>query len=123
MKITFKGFTGYNGYNDTFIAHKIDDRNVVIIHAFNTAAIANSATFIAAINDAVVNVNWNNSAPTTMSLYDYIEKYIPNGKIKGKIVITEDNEIVDKPSLLSLFLQNVVATITNIYNQIIEIIE
>jgi hypothetical protein len=123
MKITFKGFTGYTGYNDTFIAYKIDNRNIIITHAFNTAAIANNATFIAAVNDAVVNVNWNNSAPTTMSLYEYVEKYVPEGIIKGKIVITEDDEIVDKPSLLSLFLQNVVATITNIYNQIIEIIE
>jgi hypothetical protein len=119
-KITFTGFTGYTGYNATFTANKIDDRNIAVNHAFNEAAIADAATFTAIINDGIINVNWNNSAPTTMSLYDYVEKFVPNGINKGRIVITEDDEIVDKPSVLSTFLQNVVEALSSIFNQIIQ---
>lgn len=43
-------------------------------------------------------VDWNNSAPTTMSLYEYVEKNVPNSAIKGKITITENEEIIDIPT-------------------------
>jgi hypothetical protein len=46
----------------------------------------------------VESVDWNNSAPTTMSLYEYVEKNVPNSAIKGKITITENEEIIDIPT-------------------------
>jgi hypothetical protein len=94
-KITFSGFD-YDGYNTTFTVTKIDDRNIIIDHAFHKAEIKN-AKFVAEIGTSVTGINWNNSAPTTMSLYEYVEKHVPNGTIKGKIIITEDNEKIDVP--------------------------
>jgi hypothetical protein len=45
----------------------------------------------------IKNVDWNNSATMAMSLYEYVEKNVPDGSNKGKIIITEDDEIVDVP--------------------------
>jgi uncharacterized protein YkvS len=97
-RITFSGFTGYTGYNDTtFTATKINDNSIVIDLTFHKEAVAQKATFIAEMGDAVKGVNWDNSAPTTMSLYEYVEKHVPDGTVKGKIVIAEDAETVDIP--------------------------
>jgi hypothetical protein len=116
-QITLSGFTGYTGYNATFTVTKIDNRHIIINHTFHAEAVTTAATFSTIINDGIRNVNWNNSAPTTMSLYEYVEKYVPNGTIKGKIVITENEEIVNVPSSLDTFLQNAVEIISNIFNQ------
>jgi hypothetical protein len=59
--------------------------------------IDNPQNYLNTDSDGVKNVNWDNSAPTTMSLYEYVEKYVPDGKNKGKIIITEDGEVVDIP--------------------------
>ncbi|GHT23311.1 hypothetical protein AGMMS4957_14690 [Bacteroidia bacterium] len=88
-KITLKGFTGDNSYNGTFtVTQIIDKKNIVIDNAFKTAN-SQKATF--SYCDKLDGVNWNNSAPTTMSLYEYVEKNVPNGKDKGKIIITDED--------------------------------
>jgi hypothetical protein len=68
------------------------------------------------MGDAVKGVNLDNSAPTTMSLYEYVEKHVPAGTIKGEIVISEENEVVNIPSNLDIFLQRVVNVFSNILN-------
>jgi hypothetical protein len=46
----------------------------------------------------IKNVNWDNSAPTTMSLYEYVEKYGPAKKDKGEIIISDIGEVVNVPA-------------------------
>jgi hypothetical protein len=115
-EITFKGFTGYTGYNDTFTATKINDNLVVINHVFHEEADVKNASFTAETGESIISVNWNNSAPTTMSLYEYVEKHVPNSITKGKVVITEDDETVNVPSTLEIFLQRVVNVFSNMLN-------
>jgi hypothetical protein len=47
MKITFAGFTGATGYNASFTVNKVNDRQIVIDFAYNSAAVATAATWTA----------------------------------------------------------------------------
>jgi hypothetical protein len=45
MKITFAGFTGATGYNASFTVNKVNDRQIVIDYAYNSAAVVTAATW------------------------------------------------------------------------------
>ncbi|MDR0680850.1 MAG: phage major capsid protein [Dysgonamonadaceae bacterium] len=47
MSITFAGFTGATGYNAKFTVNKLNDRQIVIDFAYNSAAVVTAATFTA----------------------------------------------------------------------------
>jgi hypothetical protein len=88
-----EGVLMHTGWNDSFT----DGCILTISHNNVQAVIDNPNSYIGLNsngNYGFNNINYNNSAPTTMSLYEYVEKYVPNGVIKGKIVITEDGEVV-----------------------------
>jgi hypothetical protein len=53
--------------------------------------IDNPQNYLNRDSTGVKNVNLDNSAPTTMSLYEYVEKNVPNATIKGKIIITDED--------------------------------
>jgi hypothetical protein len=100
--IIFTGFPAYTAYNDTFKIEKILNNKDIIIdkkYTVITDVPRNSdmsdATFTAPYNNTLGS-NWTYSAPAIMSLYDYVEKHVPNGTIKGKIIISEDGETVNQ---------------------------
>jgi hypothetical protein len=57
--------------------------------------ISNTQNYITADSTGIKSVSWDNSAPTTMALYEYVEKNMPNSTNKGKIIITDEDEITD----------------------------
>jgi hypothetical protein len=86
------GILVHTGWNYGFTEGCI----LTMTHSYIKDLIANAQSYI---NDstAIKGVSWNNSATMAMSLYEYVEKNVPNGKNKGKIIITEDDEIIDVP--------------------------
>jgi hypothetical protein len=119
QQIELKGVTGYTGYNDTFtIVRRIDDKTIIINKQFHQEANVNSATFkIFTTGDYLVGSNWNYSAPATISLYEYVEKYVPDGVVKGRIIITEIGENIN---ITPQFVQQ---SYINVLDYLLEIIE